>query len=282
MKLKTFYNLFYRHRVKKASLSRKFFLLIIIPIKYFINFFYFEKKTNLDKFSIKNSFLFDKDINYLFEYFNSDKGENFTNQYTQPSKKNSNIITAHGYSKFYNEIFFNIKNEEINIMEIGSFYGNASAALFFYFKKANIYGADINPDMFKYRSKRIKTLYVDSSSNQSIKKKIVDLNISFKIIIEDASHMLKDQIISLFLLFPTVESGGYFIVEELDFPETREDMRLNQEFPDLKTILGNIVKNKDFNSPYIDEKSKNYFLKTFDYIKTFKGNMNEIAIIKKK
>ena len=59
-------------------------------------------------------------------------------------------------------------------------------------------------------------------------------------------------------------------------------MRLNQEFPDLKTILGNIVKNKDFNSPYIDEKSKNYFLKTFDYIKTFKGNMNEIAIIKKK
>ena len=64
MKLKTFYNLFYRHRVKKASLSRKFFLLIIIPIKYFINFFYFEKKTNLDKFSIKNSFLFDKDINY--------------------------------------------------------------------------------------------------------------------------------------------------------------------------------------------------------------------------
>ena len=30
------------------------------------------------------------------------------------------------------------------------------------------------------------------------------------------------------------------------------------------------------------EKSKNYFLKNFDYIKTFKGNMNEIAIIKKK
>ena len=283
MKIKTFYSLFYRHRIQKASFLRKIYLLIfIIPIKYFINYFYFEKKVNLDKYSESKMFLFDKDLNYLFEYFNSDKGEKFTDQYMQPSKKNLNIIKAHGYSKFYHEIFYNIKNEKINIMEIGSFYGNASAALFFYFKNANIFGADINPDMFKYKSKRIKSFQVDSSSPNSIKSKIIDLNISFKIIIEDASHMLKDQIVSLFQLFPIVQSGGYFIVEELDFPETREDMRLNQEFPDLKTILNSIVNDKDFNSPYIDDVSKNYFLNNFEYIKTYRGNMNEIAIIKKK
>ena len=282
MKLKTFYSLFYRHRIKKASFSRKIYLILIIPIKYIVNFFYFKKKINLDKFSIKNNFLFNKDLNYLFEYFNSDKGKKFTNQYTQPSQKNSNIVKAHGYSKFYEKIFCTIKDEKINIMEIGSFYGNASAALFFYFKNANIFGADINPDMFVYKSKRIKTLCVDSSSNESIKSKIIDLDISFKVIIEDASHMLKDQIISLFMLFPTVKSGGYFIIEELDFPETREDMRINQVFPALKTILENIVNKKNFKTPYIDEKSKNYFLNNFDYIKIYKGNMNEIAIIKKK
>tara|TARA_B110001450_G_scaffold209952_1_gene201042 strand:+ start:1739 stop:2587 length:849 start_codon:yes stop_codon:yes gene_type:complete len=282
MKIKTFYSLFYRHRIQKASFIRKLYLFLIFPIKYFFNFFYFEKKVNLDKFSSKNKFLFQKDLNYLFEYFNSDKGEKFTNQYIQPSKKNSNIIKAHGYSKFYDEIFYNIKNDKVNIIEIGSFYGNAAAALFFYFKNAKIFGADINPDMFKYRSERIETLCVDSSSKESIQNKIINLNISFKIIIEDASHMLKDQIISLFMLFPIVQSGGYFIVEELDFPESREDMRLNQDFPDLKTILNDILNDKDFKSPYIDEKSKNYFLNNFEYIKTYKGNMNEIAIIKKK
>tara|TARA_B100000780_G_scaffold261511_1_gene213992 strand:+ start:1285 stop:2133 length:849 start_codon:yes stop_codon:yes gene_type:complete len=282
MKIKTFYTLFYRHRIKKASLLRKIYLLIIIPIKYFINVFYFEKKINLDSFSKKNNFLFDKDLNYLFEYFNSDKGETFTDQYIQPSKKTSTIIKAHGYSKFYDKIFCNIKDEKINIMEIGSFYGNASAALFFYFKNANIFGVDINPDMFKYRSERIRNFRVDSSSSQSIKNKILDLDISFKVIIEDASHMLKDQIISLFLLFPTIQSGGYFIIEELDFPETREDMRINQDFPDLKTILNNVVRNEKFNSPYIDNESKNYFLNNFDHIVIHKGNMNEIAIIKKK
>ena len=40
--------------------------------------------------------------------------------------------------------------------------------------------------------------------------------------------------------------------------------------------------NKDFNSPYIDENSKNYLLDNLDNIKIYKGNINEMAIIKKK
>ena len=282
MKFKTFYSLFYKHRFKKASFVRKLYLSIILPFKYSYNYFFLQKKIDLNLFAIKNPFLFDKSLDYLFEYFNSDKGEKYINQYTHPSKKTKIKIQAHGYSKFYQDIFYPIKNEVLNIIEIGSFYGNASAALFFYFKKANIFGADINPDMFVYKSKRIKTLFVDSSSNESIKRKIVDLDISFKVIIEDASHMLKDQIISLFYLFPTLNKGGYFIIEELDFPETREDMRVNHHAPDLKTILISVLKKKDFNSQYIDETTKNYFLENIKYVKIDRGNMNEIAIIKKK
>ena len=282
MNFKTFYSLFYRHRFKKASIIRKFYLSIILPFKYSYNYFFLEKKMNLNSFAIKNPFLFDKDLNFLFEYFNSDKGEKYINQYTQPSKKNKIKIQAHGYSKFYQDIFYPIKNEKLNIIEIGSFYGNASAALFFYFKNSKIYGADINPDMFRYKSDRVKSFYVNSSSLSSIRNELINKNIKFDIIIEDASHMLKDQIISLFYLFPVLNKGGYFIVEELDFPETREDMRVNHHAPDLKTILKSILKKKDFNSKYIDEKTKKYFLENVEFIKIFKGNMNEIAIMKKK
>jgi hypothetical protein len=282
MNFKTFYSLFYRHRFKKASLIRKFYLSIILPFKYSYNYFFLEKKMNLNSFAIKNPFLFDKDLNFLFEYFNSDKGEKYINQYTQPSKKNKIKIQAHGYSKFYQDIFYPIKNEKLNIIEIGSFYGNASAALFFYFKNSKIYGADINPDMFRYKSDRVKSFYVNSSSLSSIKNEIINKNIKFDIIIEDASHMLKDQIISLFYLFPILNKGGYFIVEELDFPETREDMRTSNDISDLKTILINIMKKKDFVSPYIDEKSKKYFLDNIESIKIFRGNMNEVALLKKK
>jgi len=282
MNIRTFYTLFYRHRFEKASSIRKVYLALILPFKFLYNYFYMDKKKDLDDFSLKNSFLFSKNLNFLFEFFNSDKGEEYINQYTHPSKRNNIKIKAHGYSKYYEKFFLELRDQKINILEIGSFYGNASAAMFFYFKNANIFGADINPDIFNYTSKRIKSFFVNSSSVSSIEKNILDKKIEYKIIIEDASHMLKDQIISLFYLFPILESGGYFIVEELDFPEKRKDMRVGQEFPDLKNILKNIQTKQDFSSNYINQNLKDYFLDNVETIDVFKGNINEIAIIKKK
>ncbi len=281
MKLKTFYRIYYRHRVEKASYILKFYLFLIIPFVYFVNIFFFKKKINLDLFSKKNFLFFEKDLNFLFEFFNSDKGEYYIDQYTQPIKRKNIKIKSHGYSKFYDKYFYELKNNNINILEIGSFYGNALAALFFYFRNANIYGGDINPDMFKYSSKRVINFFIDSSKKSSIDENIISREVNFDIIIEDASHMLRDQIISLFMLFKILNPGGYFIVEELDFPETKENMRINQSPPDLKTILKKILKKEDFMSTYIDQKEKEYFLKNFEFIKFYKGNINEFAIIKK-
>ena len=218
----------------------------------------------------------------MCEYFNSDKGEIFKNQYAKPSKQEDKKIIAHGYAKIYEKYLKEHKDKNLNIIELGSFYGNASAAFYFYFKNSQIYSADINPDMYLYRSKRLKNFFTDTSSRASIEKNILSRNIKFDLIIEDASHMLKDQIISLFILFKNLKSGGFFIVEEIDFPEKREDMRFGQEFPDLKTILKKIVNKENFNSKYINENEKNYFLENFDTIKFYTGNINEIAIIKKK
>ena len=53
---------------------------------------------------------------------------------------------------------------------------------------------------------------------------------------------MKDQIISLFMLFKILSPKGIFICEELDFPETRKDMNINNEYPDLKNILNEFPK----------------------------------------
>ena len=282
MKLTTFYKIYYRHRFKKASFVLKIYLILTIFFKYIFNLFYIPKTKNLDNYSKENHNLFNQDLNYLCEYFNSDKGEKFKNQYAKPSKQEDKKIIAHGYAKIYEKYLKERKDEYLNIIELGSFYGNASAAFYFYFKNSQIYSADINPDMYLYRSKRLKNFFTDTSSRTSIEKNILSRNIEFDLIIEDASHMLKDQIISLFILFKNLKRGGFFIIEEIDFPEKREDMRADQEFPDLKTILNKIINKENFNSKYINENEKNYFLENFDTIKFYTGNINEIAIIKKK
>ena len=282
MKLNTFYKIYYRHRFQKASFVLKIYLSLSIIVKYFMNLFFMQKTIDVDRLALKKNHLFKKDLNFLFEYFNSDKGEFYINQYTQPYKRKNNKITAHGYSKIYEDLFKPLKDKPIKILEIGSFYGNASAALFFYFKNSLIHSADINPDMYKYKGLRLNNFFVDSSSRESIIKNILNQNIEFNIIIEDASHMLKDQIISLFMLFPKIKKGGIFIIEEIDFPEKKEDMRARQKMPDLKTILKKIQSNEDFNSEYINKSEKEYLISNVSSISFFKGNLNELVVVRKK
>ena len=283
MKIKTYYSIYYKHRVEKANFLLKLYLCFVIPFKYLMNIPYLKKTINLDMFSEVNKSLFDKDLNYLFEFFNSDKGESFINQYDQPIKRNPSVkVEGHNYAKFYEKLFKKIKQKKINILEIGSFYGNAAAAVYFYLQNATIYSADIFPDLFSYKSKRINNFYVNSSEEKSIQNSIIDLNKNFELIIEDASHSYKDQIISLFMLFPLVNSGGFFITEELDFPDTRDDMNLNKERPTLREILNDIKSGKDFDNSLITKQQKDYLIENIDKISIIKGNFNEIAIISKK
>jgi len=283
MNINTFYKIFYRHRFEKASLIRKIYLSFVLPYRYVINFLNLPKKINLDKLEKEKKDLSNYDLNFLFDHFNSDKGDYYENQYVQPFKRTKEKIKAHGYGNFYEKYFKPIKDKKLNIMEIGSFYGNASASLFFYFQNSNLYAGDICPDLFRYNSKRVQNFYVNSSEEDSINENIIKKNINFDIIIEDASHSHKDQIISLFMLFKLINSGGIFIVEELDFPDTRKDMNVNNEKPTLREILNKIKLNDDtFESKYILNEEKEYFLKNFANIEIFKGNFNEIAIIQKK
>ena len=59
-------------------------------------------------------------------------------------------------------------------------------------------------------------------------------------------------------------------------------MRIGQNMPDLKTILKKIQLNKDFNSEYINKNEKEYFISNVSSISFFKGNLNELAVIRKK
>ena len=282
MKFKTFISIYYLHRIKKANIFRKIYIFLLLPFVYLINKFYYPKIKNLDLFALENEDLFLKDLNFLFQFFNSDKGEFYINQYQKPAKKDKKLVDGHAYHSFYEKFFQEEKTKSLNILELGSFRGNAAAALFFYFKNAYISSGDIFPDLFTYKSKRIKNFFIDTSSELQIQNKIVNKDEYFDFIIEDAGHYLKDQIISLFILFKKLKPEGIFIVEELDFPDIRNDMNVEKEKPTLREILYLIKENKEFYSKYINDSDKKYFLDNFEEINIFKGKFNEIAFIKKK
>jgi len=282
VKLKTFYKIYYEHRFRKKSIILKLYIIVLLPINYLINKILLQSKLNLDTFAKKNEDLYDKNFKYLFEYFNSDKGETYLNQYNRPIKQNKSPVEGHCYHTFYEKYFSNVREQISNILEIGAFKGNATASFFFYFSNSKIISADIFPDLFRYNSDRISNIYLDNSSEQIIEDKILNKKIKFDIIIEDAGHYFKDQIISLFMLFKTLNSKGVFVVEELEFPNFREDMNLSKEKPTLRDILNLIIEGKDFSSKYITDEQKKYFLQNYKTIEIFKGRTSEIAFITKK
>ena len=100
MNIESFYKIYYKHRFQKASKLLKIYILLFLPINYLINKAYYPNIVDLDKFSKKNNFLFLKDLGFLFQYFNSDKGSKLYNQYDKPIKKNKNLLEGNSYHNF--------------------------------------------------------------------------------------------------------------------------------------------------------------------------------------
>ena len=192
----------------------KFFILDLI----IYNFSY---KDDLDNVSIKKKELFDKNLNFLFEYFSS-------------------LKQLVGYADCFHENLKELKNKKLDILEIGLAKGGGIASLYFYFPNSNLIGVDNNPFRIRYKSNRIRNIYADTSSKKILQNLTSHLNQKFDIILDDCGHRLIDQILCFSENFKNLKKGGIYIVEDLNFPELHTMYNPTNEVVNLKTILKKI------------------------------------------
>jgi hypothetical protein len=140
---------------------------------------------------------------------------------------------GHGYSKVYESIFKNFKNEPINLLEIGigtmipgahstmvHVYGEngnykpgASLRAFRdYFPNGNIYGGDVQLDCM-FSEERINTLLFNSLIKEECDNALKDLQ--FNIIIDDGDHTNSSQETTFRNLWSRVKPGGYYFIEDV-------------------------------------------------------------------
>lgn len=154
------------------------------------------------------------DLAGLFNMYGSDKDRN-------------------GYSHLYSIIFDHLKNNEMNVLEIGigTMIPNVSSSMRGYmpdtykpgaslrawndyFVNSKIYGADIQPDT-QFEENNIKTFLCDSTNKESVNEVIGAANIQFDIIIDDGWHWDNAQISTLKNFFPYLKEGGIYIIEDI-------------------------------------------------------------------
>jgi hypothetical protein len=145
-------------------------------------------------------------------------------------KGSDNILNSrHNYTLIYNTLFKDLFNKNITIFELGigttnsniishmDIDGKPGASLRAWakiFPSANIYGADIDTTVL-FTEDRIKTYYCDERDKNSIKSLWSNINTTFDIIIDDGIHEFKDNILFFENSIHKLNSGGYYIIEDI-------------------------------------------------------------------
>ena len=135
-------------------------------------------------------------------------------------------ISWNGYSDYYFKWFEDLRDKEINVLEIGIFQGRSIAVWSDYFYNGKIYGVDWNSKWFydtrdelinlgAYQNNNVEEIFETNSTNHKF-----ECDIKFDIIIDDGDHSLNGQYSTFTNYFHLMKEGGLYIIEDAEHTAT--------------------------------------------------------------
>ena len=126
--------------------------------------------------------------------------------------KSSAWGAAHDYLRKYEFFFRPLRQLEFTFLELGVFKGASLRMWADFFENAHIVGVDLEEDALKEAGGRIRVILGDLGQTEFLQTLAA---LTPRVIIDDASHWWPDQLRALFVLYPALESGGVYIVEDI-------------------------------------------------------------------
>ncbi len=146
------------------------------------------------------------------------KAKGYFARYTELDEIGSQMKTdknryEHNYLNKYEFFLKPWRDKEFSLLELGIFLGGSARMWERYFSKAAIHCVDIMPECVQLGTERIKPYIMDLGDANNVRKL---RDIKPDIIIDDASHWWRHQILALFTLFSALPHGGIYILEDLE------------------------------------------------------------------
>jgi len=162
---------------------------------------------------------------------------------TDKSSQRNNVTDnrhCHPYTLFYEGLFRNHKNKNLDIAELGILDGGSLLMWREYFINSKIYGFEYNTNLinnFKqnFNNDRITLTNIDVRNKDSIANTFKELNILYDVIIEDTTHIFEDQIRVIENVYQYLKPGGILIVEDI-FKSYNEIDYINRLQPVLENF----------------------------------------------
>jgi hypothetical protein len=138
------------------------------------------------------------------------------------------------YLHIYEQYFRSRRRQRLNILEIGVLGGNSLRMWKRYFRNAQIFGLDIDPNAKRHEEERI-SITIGSQSDERTLAEVSRKAGHFDIVIDDGSHVNHHMIASFEHLFPRLSPGGIYALEDLGGSyHTLEDDGVREHWPGMK------------------------------------------------
>ena len=138
-------------------------------------------------------------------------------------------FSQHDFSTKYEFFFEKMRNDKFSIFEIGVCEGASHKVWKEYFPHATTYGIDINPNCKQYQEDRIH-IEIGSQIDQSFLEEFIKNMPNLRIIIDDGSHIIPHQYMTFELLFPKLEEGGFYCIEDTHTSYSKNPIYDNSKF----------------------------------------------------
>ena len=144
------------------------------------------------------------------------------------------------HAHYYEEAFSHLKTEVTSLLEIGINRGGSIKAWRDFFVNATIYGIDIRrvPVERCEGEERIFSHQIDIGDINVLTKWAEDKE--FDIVIDDGSHYNIHQIIAFEVLWPRINPGGYFVIEDTRVSWDLD--RIKPGYPILEDYINKLIK----------------------------------------
>ena len=154
------------------------------------------------------------------------------------------------YFEIYERYLERYRDKSINFLEIGVQGGGSLQMWKKYFgANSKIVGIDIDPNT-KFEEEQI-SVEIGNQSDEEFLKKVVEEYGPFDIIIDDGSHIQSDVLNSFFFLYPTLNRGGTYIIEDTHTAYFKLFQGGLKSDANSVSIFSKFV--HDMNAEYVDE-----------------------------
>lgn len=119
------------------------------------------------------------------------------------------------YLDIYEPLFSKWRNDVFDVIEIGVRGGCSMRLWSAYFPRARIHGIDIDPVCVNAGTIPRVSITIGSQDDAAVLGKVLLSCSNLRIVIDDGSHLLKHLLASFNLLWPSVVSRGFYVMEDV-------------------------------------------------------------------